>query len=253
MKNNGLIKNIQRFTRKRAPEISMAIGIGGMLTAAFLTADATIKATKIVKENEEDIETKMDVVKIAWKPYVPALLTFIFSSFCIIEANSMHQKRNAALMTVCQVSKNALSEYRSKVIETIGENKERSIREKINQDKVDKKPVSESTVIVTEKGNTLCFDVLSGQYFKSDIDTIKRCKNDLNEKMLNEGYASLNELYYLLGIKTIKHGDEIGWNISDDGQLDISFTSQIAEDGTPCIVINYSVEPTYSYDTFYAK
>ena len=52
MKNNGFVKNIQRFTRKRAPEIWMGIGIAGMLTTVVWTADATIKATKIVKENK---------------------------------------------------------------------------------------------------------------------------------------------------------------------------------------------------------
>ena len=30
--------------------------------------------------------------------------------------------------------------------------------------------------IITEKGNTLCYDVISGRYFKSDIEKLKRAE-----------------------------------------------------------------------------
>ena len=37
-------------------------------------------------------------------------------------------------------------------------------------------------------------------------------------------------------------GEDLGWNI-DDGYIDLSFSSQLAEDGTPCLVINYQLSP----------
>ena len=39
-------------------------------------------------------------------------------------------------------------------------------------------------------------------------------------------------------------------DLIDDGEIDILFSSQIAEDGTPCIVISYNVAPSREYYKF---
>ena len=64
--------------------------------------------------------------------------------------------------------------------------------------------------------------------------------------MLTEMYISLNELYDELDINHIEIGDDLGWNI-DRGLIDIDFSSQIADDGTPCIVLDFSIEPRYDF------
>jgi len=43
-------------------------------------------------------------------------------------------------------------------------------------------------------------------------------------------------------------GDDLGWNI-DDGLIDLEFSSQLAEDETPCLVIGYRVAPRYDFRT----
>ena len=53
------------------------------------------------------------------------------------------------------------------------------MRDAIAKDRIDKNPVSSREVIITEKGNTLCYDAVSGRYFKSDIDKLKRLKSSL--------------------------------------------------------------------------
>lgn len=62
-------------------------------------------------------------------------------------------------------------------------------------------------------------------------------------------YASLNDFYDLIGLKPINVGYDLGWNI-DDGEIDIYFSSQLAEDGTPCLVIDYSVAPKCDFSSF---
>lgn len=54
------------------------------------------------------------------------------------------------------------------------------------------------------------------------------------------------ESYYEIGLDNIKLGDELGWNI-DDGYIDLSFSSQLASDGTPCLVIDYTIAPRYDF------
>ena len=62
-------------------------------------------------------------------------------------------------------------------------------------------------------------------------------------------YVSLNDLYDELDLDHTKVGDELGWKI-DDGLIELYFSSQLADDGTPCIVMDYVSAPKYNLSTF---
>lgn len=246
-----MLNNVKTTLSKRSPEILTGIGIAGMFTTTVLAVTATPKAIKLIEEQKETLDvdklTVMETVKTTWKCYIPAATTAVASSVCLIGANSVHSKRNAALATAYKLSETALTKYREKVIETIGENKERTVREKVAKDKIDNDPVSKTEVFITERGNTLCYDAVSGRYFKSDIERIKSAVNTLNKQMLTEMYVSLNEFYDELGLSPTNLGDKLGWKL-DKGLIELDFSSQIADDGTPCIVVDYRVTPDYDYD-----
>ena len=161
----------------------------------------------------------------------------------------MHLKRNAALATAYKLSETALTEYKDKVVEVIGENKEKGIRDKIAEDKVHNNPVSQNQVIITGGGDTLCYDALGGRYFKSSMDKIRKAENELNRLMLRDMYVSLNEFYDELGLDHTKLGDDLGWNL-DDGLIELNFSSQLAENETPCLVVDYNVAPNYNFSSF---
>ena len=78
------------------------------------------------------------------------------------------------------------------------------------------------------------------------IDQIKKAINELNRKMLNEMYVSLNDFYSELDLKLSNNGYELGWKL-DDGLIEVDFSSQISDDGRPCLVIDYLVAPRYDY------
>lgn len=236
---------------KHSPEILTGIGVAGMITATVLAVKATPKAMWLIEEEKDRLETDkltaLETVKTAWKPYIPAVVTGAASIACIVGASSVNARRNAALATAYQVSRTALSEYKTKVVETIGEKKEKVIRDKVAQDKVEKLPVNNTEIFVTEKGETLFLDPLSQRYFKSDIEKVRKITNDLNYRMMNEMYISLNEFYNELGLPGTKMGDDLGWNINTSGLIEIEFSSQITDDGQPCIVLEYMVEPRYDF------
>jgi hypothetical protein len=87
---------------------------------------------------------------------------------------------------------------------------------------------------------------MSGRYFKSDREVIKKAENELNRQMLSDTYVSLNEFYDLIGLNRITIGDDLGWYVND-GYLKLQFSSHLANDGTPCLVIDYIVAPRYDY------
>ena len=151
-----IIKSAKKVVTQRSPEILTGLGIAGMITTTVLAVKATPKAIRLIEQAEDREKAELrpiDKVKVAWKPYIPAALTGVASVGCLIGASSVNARRNAALATAYQLSTTALSEYKEKVVETIGEKKEQQIREKIAQDKVDKKPVSRSEVIIAGGGN----------------------------------------------------------------------------------------------------
>ena len=265
-----IYNDLRRATVKHSPEILTGFGIAGMVTTTVLAVKATPKALLLIenKKREQkrilreealaqhkdaipilDCLKPVDVIKVAWKPYIPAAITGTVSIACLIGASSVNARRNAALTAAYTLSESALKDYRSKVVETIGEKKEQTIRDAVAKEKVEKDPVNSKEVIITGKGETLCYDAISGRYFMSDIDKIKKAENLLNRNMRDEMYVSLNDFYYEIGLPSIKLGDDIGWNI-DNGYIDLHFSSQLAEDGRPCLVIDYLYGPRYDYRNF---
>lgn len=244
----ALSKIIGKTMTKYSPEILLGFGIAGMVVTTITAVRVTPKAVRIVEElSKEEKPTKGEIVKATWKLYLPSLITGVLSTACLIGSNSVNVRRNAALAAAYTLSESALSEYKTKVIETIGDKKEKEIIDSIAQDKVEKNPVTKNEVIFTGKGETLCYDSICGRYFHSDRSKIERVENEINRRLLTEDYISLNDFYYELGLEETEKGDLLGWNVND-GLIRTTFSSRIADDGTPCLVMLFSVGPKYKYD-----
>lgn len=243
-------EGIRLALAKHSPEILTGLGIGGLVTSTVLAVRATPKALTLINERKAEERKKelkpLEVVQATWTCYIPAAVTSIASIACIIGASSVHAHRNAVLAAAYALSETSLKEYQEKVVETIGEKKDKAVREAIAKDKLDSDPVNSKEVILTNRGETLCYDVISGRYFKSDIDKIKKAENALNRQLIEDMYVPLNDFYYEIGLSSIKLGDDLGWAL-DKGLINIEYSTQLAEDGTPCLVINYSVAPNYNY------
>ena len=160
-------KKVKFNVSKHSPEILTGVGIAGMITTTVLAVKATPKAIELIEEEKQNREEMtespmktMEYVKVAWKPYIPAAVTCIVSTACLIGASSVNSKRNAALAAAYNLSKTALTEYKEKVVETIGEKKEQIVKEKVAKEKIEKNPVGKNEIIITGKGDILCMVIL---------------------------------------------------------------------------------------------
>lgn len=261
-------KNVNSTLKKHSPEILTGIGITGMVTTTIFAVKATPKALMLIEEekrkknaelrklardddsvNIQRIEklTSVEIIKTVWRCYIPAAMLGVTSLACLIGASSVSARRNAALATVYTLSETAIKDYKDKVIETIGEEKEKVVRDAVAKEKLEKDPVTSNDVIITDKGDTLCHNALLGGYFKSDVETIKSGVNEANRQLLQDSYISLNELHDWLGLDHTKIGDYIGWNI-EQGMIEVDFSSQLTPDGTPCVVVDFDKMPQYDFD-----
>lgn len=248
---SGVMKSIQTTLTKHGPKILTGVGIAGMIGTTVMAVKATPKALQLIEEKKKETKCEklhpIEVVKTTWKCYIPAAITGVTSTACLIKANSIHTRRNAALATAYNLTKTTLTEYKDKVVETIGEKKEQTIREEIAKDRMEKNPIEENEVISTDRGNTLCYDMAFGRYFYSDIDRIKRAFTNINRVIVTNNYVSLNEFYGELGLPSVEMGDELGWNL-DSGEIKEEFTTTLASNGEPCLAFRYSVQPKDNFD-----
>jgi hypothetical protein len=240
----AILNDLKSFMIEKSPEILMGVGITGMVTSTILGIRATPTALYMIEEEKArkgvDELTKKETVELVWKCYAPTILLSGVSISCIIGAGQVNSRRNMVLSTAYTLSESALKEFQEKAIETVGENKVQAIRDSIARDRMTSDPVTSKEVIITERGNTLCYDGASGRYFKSDMDTLKKTEACLNLRLRNEMYIPLNDFYYEIGLPATSIGDDLGWHV-DDGYVELKFGSQIASDGNPCLVVDYKI------------
>lgn len=249
------------ITNEYGPEILMGIGIGSMVGGTIFAVKQTPKATILLNmkikeiggavEREESINyleylTPAEIFNTTWRLYAPSAAMTIFGASCLIVSNSILNNRNAAITTAYTLSDAAYRTYREKNLEVNGKNKDTKVIDAMAKDILEKTEIETSEVIITSKGTTLCYDTVSGRYFESDIDLIKKAVNEVNRMLVTENYISLNDFYYELGLDGTQMGYQLGWNI-DSGLVEVDFSSSIASDGRPCLVIQYKAIPRYDY------
>lgn len=238
---------------KHSPAILIGLAIVSGGTAVVLAVKDTPKALKRIEDKKQEYQvdklSPWETVKTTWPCYVPTAIAFTFAAGCAIGSQSIHVKRNAALAAAYKISETALLEYRDKVIETIGEKKEQTVRDKVAQEKINKNPVKQSEVIITGKGTSLCLEPFTHRYFECDIETIRRAENKLNKKMLQSicGSTSLNDFYVEIGLEPVDEaiGYTLGWNA--ENQIDLDIRPGMTPDERPCLVIGHYNPPKYDY------
>lgn len=238
---------------KHSPAILIGLAIVSGGTAVVLAVKDTPKALKRIEDKKQEYQvdklSPWETVKTTWPCYIPTAIAFTFAAGCAIGSQSIHVKRNAALAAAYKISETALLEYRDKVIETIGEKKEQTVRDKVAQEQINKNPVKQSEVIVTGKGTSLCLDPFSKRYFEADIEAIRRAENKLNKAMMQSicGSSSLNDFYVEIGLEPVDDaiGYTLGWN--SEHQIDIDIRPGMTPDERPCLVIGHYNPPKYGY------
>lgn len=251
-----LAKNLGGVVSKNSPTILTTLGVGGLLTTVIFAIKATPKAMEVI---EDELYARnqvlrgaelsfLDKVKVAWKLYIPTAAMGVVTTACIIGSNSINQSRNAALATVYGLTEVAFREYKEKVVDNIGRNKELKIRDDIAGDRVANNPVGDRTIIITGNGEVLCYDALCDRYFNSSAEKIRQQVLDLNEDLRTEmaTWADLNDLYYAIGLPPTILGRKMGFDMNK-GYIMLQYTSTLTPEMQPCLSIEATVYPNPRY------
>lgn len=257
MKLNAFIKSTKKTLIKHSPEILHGLAIAGAITGAVLMVPSTIKALDLIEEekqtrSEEDdddhieqvILTKKEIVKTTWKCYIPSALLLATSTACIIMGDKTTAKRTTALAAAYKLSEVALQDYKDAVVETIGEEKARIVKEKAAQKKVDRTKNEE--VYILGDGKVWFFEPISYRYFQSEVADVKNAIANLNYRMTSgmEETITLKEFYDEIGLKYSIDTPDIGWGLYKEGLIKVDFVATTMENGNPCLMLDYETQPS---------
>lgn len=244
---------IFRLIKKNSPTLLTVIGVAGMFGMTALAVKNTPKAADILNEykNGETKPDKIVVLKQIAPLYFPSLLLGISSAFCIFYGHSLEAKRTAALITLYQLSETARTEYRDKVIDTIGEKKENDICKKVAEDRIKKTPIDE-TIVQTASNGQLFYDATFGRYFRAKNEAeVDSAFVEVQQELLDNDYCSVEFLWDILnyqGDATI--GQRVGWDNRMGDKPKAKWLNGYIETplGEPAKAFIYSVNPVYEYD-----
>lgn len=251
------VGKVKRFS----PEILMVAGVAGVVTAGVLACKATLKLESVVEKAEADIEdvkhrrteeefaTETEFNKALTKVYVsralqvtklytPALSVGVLSIGCLLGAHGIMNQRNVALAAAVKATESAFGEYRKRVADEFGEDKERDLRFGIVEKEIpefdeDGNQIGTKKTLDIEFNNGMsgyarCFE--KGNDLWSHVPgqnqmTLAHQQNWANERLNARGYLFLNDVYKMLGFPDTTHGQVVGWlrrdhEDSKDGYVD---------------------------------
>lgn len=263
----GLVQKAKLLAIDNVDTILTGMGVTGTVATAYLTGRASFRAAYLLedakKEIQEDRErglsdmekdhgiqlprdlTRFDKVKMVWRFYIPPVGVGATTVTSIIVANRLSAKKIAALVVASGISERALQEYKTKVIEKLSDRQNETIRDEIAQERVNKYPPSSREIILAGTGDVLCYDMLTGRYFQSTVEDIKRAENKMNYQLLHQMSASLSEFYDEIGLPPTSYTDSVGWNDTD--RFEVKFSTVLSPDNRPCIAIDFMHPPELEY------
>jgi len=240
------------YLSKNSPTILMGLSLAGVVTTAWLTHKAAQKAQLVLLDPTVDpdgeglpLKTK---AQLTWKYYIPPVLSCGATLAFIVAGNSVHNKRQAALITAVSLGETAFQEYREQITDTLGKGKEQKARDELVQKKVKKAEDEgkfDGLVLKPDSQDQYVWDMYSSRALISSVEKLNKAANDVARNCINHDYASLNQFYAAIGLEGIQPGDDVGW--SNSTPLEIDLTNAVVRDGKGLIAINFVNKPTADF------
>lgn len=239
--------------KKYSPEILTAAGVIGTVGSTVLACKATLKVEDILDEAKKksnlinavhDGEIEVDAeytdkdyskdlivnrtqtaVKLI-KLYGPAISLGALSITAILGGQHILRKRNVAVLAAYKLCEESFNNYRSRVKDELGEEKDHQfyygITEETVKDKVKSKDGKTKTVTKkVEKAPDHLYSQYARFFDEANINWdkspeqnmyfLKMVQNQMNDKLKARGHVFLNEVYDALGFDRSEAGQLVGW------------------------------------------
>ena len=252
---NAFINASKQFIKRNGSIILTCAGGVGVVVTAVMAVKATPEAMELIdratnKKGEK--LTKVETVKVAWKPYIPSVLIGVSTLACVFGANTLNRKQQAALMSAYALLDNSYKEYKKKVEELYGEGVDRNVKNEIAKDHYDEEEFDDDY----GDGLELFYDEYSQRYFRSTLAHVIESEYMLNHMIAEDIGAFLNDFYDLLGLDEVDYGNYMGWSTFELVEtywyawVEFEHTKVKMEDGMECTIITILTEPTFDFENY---
>lgn len=201
-----------KIDRTKASVICSGLAIVGVAVTGVLSAIRAPKYKEILEES------KGSKPKAVMKTYWPAIASGVVTCSLIVVAEGLGLKEIAALGAMAGYATRNRAMIERKVKEVTGKDG-KDILKKIKSESTKETAVAEyanhPSIELTGNGDLLCFEGYSGRWFRSSAEAVEAAVHNLNKRLRDGEYLSLNDFYEELGITTTHFGASRGW-VPDD-------------------------------------
>lgn len=239
----------QYFLKKHSSTILTVAGATGVVVTSVLAVKATPKAMKLLEEAKKDKGgdlTPVEVVKAAWKPYIPAVAVGVSTVACIFSINYLSVKNQASLMSAYALLDSSYKEYQNKVKELHGEEADVNIKHEVAKSKFD-------DTLTFDEDKMMFFDYYSMNWFESTMDSVLRAESEFLEILESRGYACINEYYDILALPHVEFGYQLGWFAVENNdpynchELEFNYEKGVMPNGKEYCIISTNMPPAADY------
>lgn len=234
------------FFKTHGALICTAVGCVGVAATGISAAYGTVKAMKAIdevkKEKNVDTLTRPEIVKTAYKHYIPAVGLGIVSIVSIICAHKLSMAAQAELLGAYISATEAFRQFRLKVKATDEETYNKVIQCDIPED-------------IKSRWTDSCesatfYDEYSHKYFECTYEDLRDVEHELNFMFENDKYVTVYEMYRLLGFDEYDIPIDAGahgwfWHENGSNYIRLDFEQHTLDDGMVINVLDLPFEPMY--------
>ena len=244
--------------QKHSPTILFGTGVVGVVATAVMASRATLKLDEVVDETQDKLNTakdlyrsghqnystsdyKQDVVVLysrtavqVAKLYAPAIAVGALSIAALTGSHVILNRRNVALTAAYTTLEKGFNEYRKRVVEELGEDKERTLRYGLKTEEREIHDTEKGTVETRKEVSITGYSPYAKLFDRDTSNSwspqpeynllFLRCQqNYANDRLNSRGHIFLNEVYDALGVERTKAGAVVGWVKDGDGDNFVDF------------------------------
>lgn len=251
-----ILKVMKTFFKKNSTQILTGVGVAGYAVSMYLSVKAYEECKERLSKRCEELNVEKlpagEIAKTIWKPCILPVLTFTSSTVCVLGAQNILIKKNAALLTAYKTSETAYAEFQRQTKEKVGEEAFNQIREKVAEKQMDTEKAPDRKTYLDDARELYYDGTYGGYFYATELEIYKafeQTRNDIewaNNTALGKNYhqmVPLGDLYYRLHGEPIGIGDDFGYDIEEYriNKLDyqISNDYKLAPNGKHALVIFY--------------
>lgn len=271
--------------KKNSPHLFFAGGLAGSIASTILACRATLKLESTLGEINEDIKavklrkenpslavigrdyTERDyiqdlmfvygrTVKRMAKLYGPSVLLGVASTGALTGSHVQMTRRNSALTATGVALAKAYDEYRERVREEIGEDKELELHQALVKTQITVDGKKQNVLVPGDPSTwppfSRVFDQNSSQWQKeTELNHmyIKSQEIYANHLLNARGHVFLNEMYDVLGLPRSKEGAIVGWVLNGENSnnyisfgLDAPVNARFVDYMEPEALLDFNVD-----------